>query len=314
MLPKSTAEEMKLNKGTILKASCDYIKQLQRDRDIMIRQQQAQMIMEETSRRYMDRIKELEEHMEKHGLSGIFGIASVYILCSMNIIAVPPSDLPEISDVAGSPLYSNESPTRGQFFDSRAIKQEPIDVDCDSMMGRSSVEAASLLSPTHSTSGGGGGNGGGMTGFPMSQLQEMQITSPTQTQQQQQSGQMNNFGQSVNQHQHHLQQKLANQLLGVNVSSAGGTASFLASGSLPVDSYMSGMNGMMQQQHQGHQQQGLFQFSPNGVKMEGQSNNNWQGGGGMFRENGGVPAVQVLNGGYGNDSMMDEISALGVIS
>jgi len=176
------------------------------------------------------------------------------------------------------------------------------------MMGRSSVDAASLLSPTHSTSGGGGGgNGNGMTGFPMSQLQEMQITSPTQHQQQQQQGQINNFGQSMNPHQHHIQQKLANQLLGVNVSSAGGNAPFLASGSLPADNYMAGVNGMLQQP-QRHQQQGLFQFSPNGVKMEGQSGNNWQ----SYRENGAVPSVQVLNGGYGNDSMMDEINSLGV--
>lgn len=71
MLPKSTAEwvsarfysdrdvfrEMKLNKGTILKASCDYIRQLQRDRDIMIKQQQQAAEMEKATRLYHQRIK-----------------------------------------------------------------------------------------------------------------------------------------------------------------------------------------------------------------------------------------------------------------
>lgn len=57
MLPKSTAEDMKLNKGTILKASCDYIRQLQRDREIMVKQQQQQAKLEDATRQYMQRIK-----------------------------------------------------------------------------------------------------------------------------------------------------------------------------------------------------------------------------------------------------------------
>lgn len=57
MLPKCTAEDMKLNKGTILKASCDYIRQLRRDRELMLKQQQHQTKLEETSRQYMKRIR-----------------------------------------------------------------------------------------------------------------------------------------------------------------------------------------------------------------------------------------------------------------
>lgn len=48
---------MKLNKGTILKASCDYIRQLQRDRDIMIKQQQQTAKLEEATKQYMQRIR-----------------------------------------------------------------------------------------------------------------------------------------------------------------------------------------------------------------------------------------------------------------
>uniref|UniRef100_A0A915D082 BHLH domain-containing protein n=1 Tax=Ditylenchus dipsaci TaxID=166011 RepID=A0A915D082_9BILA len=65
MLPKCTAEDMKLNKGTILKASCDYIRQLQQDRELMIKQQQDQQKLEEVSKYQNQRIKLLEQQLEK---------------------------------------------------------------------------------------------------------------------------------------------------------------------------------------------------------------------------------------------------------
>jgi len=69
MLPKSTAEEMKLNKGTILKASCDYIRQLRHERDLMIQQQQKVQRADEASKQYLSRIRELEQALEKHGIN-----------------------------------------------------------------------------------------------------------------------------------------------------------------------------------------------------------------------------------------------------
>ncbi|KAI1710646.1 transcription factor E3 [Ditylenchus destructor] len=56
---------MKLNKGTILKTSCDYIRQLQ-DRDLLTKQHQAKF--EETFRACMQRIKELEDQLQNNGL------------------------------------------------------------------------------------------------------------------------------------------------------------------------------------------------------------------------------------------------------
>ncbi|OZC10561.1 Helix-loop-helix DNA-binding domain protein [Onchocerca flexuosa] len=98
MLPKSSSEELKLNKGTILKASCDYIRQLQKDRELMLRQQQYQARLEQAARMYADRVKELENHLQKNG------------------IAIPPAsvNLPPI------PLSSFSN-------DERSIKQEPFD-------------------------------------------------------------------------------------------------------------------------------------------------------------------------------------------
>ncbi|KAI6200578.1 Transcription factor E3 [Aphelenchoides besseyi] len=69
MLPKSTAEEMKLNKGTILKASCDYIRQLRRERDMMMQNHQQSQIFEDSSKQYIQRIRELEQALEKHGIN-----------------------------------------------------------------------------------------------------------------------------------------------------------------------------------------------------------------------------------------------------
>ncbi|VDN22864.1 unnamed protein product [Gongylonema pulchrum] len=105
MLPKSSSEqhrvrfrEIKLNKGTILKASCDYIRQLQKDRETMLRQQQYQAQLEHAARLYVDRVKELEEHLRKNGL------------------AVPPAavTLPPI-------------PFTCFLSDGRSVKQEPFD-------------------------------------------------------------------------------------------------------------------------------------------------------------------------------------------
>lgn len=97
MLPKHSAEELKLNKGTILKASCDYIRQLQKDRELMLRQQQQQARLEQTTRIYAERVKELEEQLEKNGLT------------------VPPSSttLPPVPPAPSSA--------------GRSIKQEPFD-------------------------------------------------------------------------------------------------------------------------------------------------------------------------------------------
>lgn len=48
---------MKLNKGTILKASCDYIRQLQNDRDLMLKQQQEVSELKEALQFYGKRVK-----------------------------------------------------------------------------------------------------------------------------------------------------------------------------------------------------------------------------------------------------------------
>ncbi|VDM41055.1 unnamed protein product [Toxocara canis] len=124
MLPKHSAEEMKLNKGTILKASCDYIRQLQKDRELMLRQQQQQARLEHAARIYAERVKELEEQLQKNGL------------------AVPPAST-SLPPVPPAPMPATMRP----------IKQEPFDdiLPSPSQTPTGSVSSAGFMSQLSDT-------------------------------------------------------------------------------------------------------------------------------------------------------------------
>ncbi|OUC46985.1 Fe-S protein assembly co-chaperone HscB [Trichinella nativa] len=89
LLPKSCTEEMKLNKGSILKASVDYIRQLRKDQERLYQLLQKQMALEAENKRLSNRnqvsnistiwllitqivrlfvLEDLEEQMRLHGL------------------------------------------------------------------------------------------------------------------------------------------------------------------------------------------------------------------------------------------------------
>ncbi|KAK0398287.1 hypothetical protein QR680_002514 [Steinernema hermaphroditum] len=112
MLPKHSAEDIKLNKGTILKASCDYIRQLQRDRDMYAKQHSQNAKIE---RQYADRIRELEAQLEKHG------------------VAVPPTSLP--------PFHPPNV-----LSPARTIKQEPFDDPSPSATPTGSLPSQGFMS------------------------------------------------------------------------------------------------------------------------------------------------------------------------
>ncbi|CAI4224516.1 unnamed protein product [Auanema sp. JU1783] len=90
MLPKgssdSVSRDMKLNKGTILKASCDYIRQLQRERENLAKFQQHTISVENMAKQYADRVRELEEVLSRQG------------------IQVPPGQLPPLPKLAERPI------------------------------------------------------------------------------------------------------------------------------------------------------------------------------------------------------------------
>ncbi|XP_055364882.1 melanocyte inducing transcription factor a isoform X3 [Betta splendens] len=97
LIPKSNDPDMRWNKGTILKASVDYIRKLQREQQRAKELECRQRKLEHTNRHLMLRIQELEIQARAHGLT----VVSSPSVCTSELMA-------------------------------RAIKQEPVLGDCPS--------------------------------------------------------------------------------------------------------------------------------------------------------------------------------------
>ncbi|XP_036955532.1 melanocyte inducing transcription factor a isoform X2 [Acanthopagrus latus] len=97
LIPKSNDPDMRWNKGTILKASVDYIRRLQRDQQRAKELECRQRKLEHANRHLMLRIQELEIQARAHGLT----VVSTPSVCTSDLMA-------------------------------RAIKQEPVLGDCPS--------------------------------------------------------------------------------------------------------------------------------------------------------------------------------------
>uniref|UniRef100_A0A671MD36 Microphthalmia-associated transcription factor-like n=1 Tax=Sinocyclocheilus anshuiensis TaxID=1608454 RepID=A0A671MD36_9TELE len=94
LIPKSNDPDMRWNKGTILKASVDYIRKLQREQQRAKELENRQKKLEHANRHLMLRIQELEIQARAHGLAVVSST-----LCSSELAA-------------------------------RTIKQEPVLCDC----------------------------------------------------------------------------------------------------------------------------------------------------------------------------------------
>uniref|UniRef100_A0A8C6L8I3 Melanocyte inducing transcription factor a n=1 Tax=Nothobranchius furzeri TaxID=105023 RepID=A0A8C6L8I3_NOTFU len=97
LIPKSNDPDMRWNKGTILKASVDYIRKLQREQERAKELECRQRKLEHTNRHLMLRIQELEMQARAHGLT----VVPSPSVCTSEMMA-------------------------------RAIKQEPVLGDCPS--------------------------------------------------------------------------------------------------------------------------------------------------------------------------------------
>nr|QHW05438.1 microphthalmia transcription factor [Pteria penguin] len=69
MLPKSVDPDMRQNKGTILKASVDYIRRLKRDQDKLKQFETRQRSLETTNRKLLIKLQQMELVMKAHGLT-----------------------------------------------------------------------------------------------------------------------------------------------------------------------------------------------------------------------------------------------------
>uniref|UniRef100_A0A3Q0SYK4 Melanocyte inducing transcription factor a n=1 Tax=Amphilophus citrinellus TaxID=61819 RepID=A0A3Q0SYK4_AMPCI len=112
LIPKSNDPDMRWNKGTILKASVDYIRKLQREQQRAKELECRQRKLEHANRHLMLRIQELEIQARAHGLT----VVSSTSVCASELMA-------------------------------RAIKQEPVLGDCPSELYQHS-SAPDMSPPT----------------------------------------------------------------------------------------------------------------------------------------------------------------------
>ncbi|XP_067420340.1 transcription factor EC isoform X2 [Emydura macquarii macquarii] len=77
LIPKSNDPDMRWNKGTILKASVEYIKWLQKEQQRARELEQRQKKLEQTNRRLLLRIQELEIQARAHGLPIVSSLSAV---------------------------------------------------------------------------------------------------------------------------------------------------------------------------------------------------------------------------------------------
>uniref|UniRef100_A0A3Q1HY08 BHLH domain-containing protein n=1 Tax=Anabas testudineus TaxID=64144 RepID=A0A3Q1HY08_ANATE len=94
LIPKSSDPEMRWNKGTILKASVDYIRKLQKEqqrvKDVEVRQKK----LEQANHGLMLRIQELEMQARLHGLSTSIGVPSDPSLLQQHAVPQSSQSLP----------------------------------------------------------------------------------------------------------------------------------------------------------------------------------------------------------------------------
>ncbi|XP_067398422.1 microphthalmia-associated transcription factor isoform X3 [Emydura macquarii macquarii] len=118
LIPKSNDPDMRWNKGTILKASVDYIRKLQREQQRTKELENRQKKLEHANRHLLLRIQELEMQARAHGLSLVPSTG----LCSPDVV-------------------------------NRVIKQEPVLDNCnqDILQHRSDLSCTTTLDLTDGT-------------------------------------------------------------------------------------------------------------------------------------------------------------------
>ncbi|KAG7494199.1 microphthalmia-associated transcription factor-like isoform X1 [Solea senegalensis] len=104
LIPKSNDPDMRWNKGTILKASVDYIRRLQREQQRAKELECRQRKLEHANRHLMLRIQELEIQARAHGLT----VVSSPSICTSELLARAIKQEPTLDDCP-SELYTNSS-------------------------------------------------------------------------------------------------------------------------------------------------------------------------------------------------------------
>ncbi|XP_053724821.1 melanocyte inducing transcription factor a isoform X1 [Synchiropus splendidus] len=106
LIPKSNDPDMRWNKGTILKASVDYIRKLQREQQRTKELECRQRKLEHTNRHLMLRIQELEIQARAHGLTAM----SSPSVCASELMARAIKQEPTVLGDCTSDLYHSSAP------------------------------------------------------------------------------------------------------------------------------------------------------------------------------------------------------------
>ncbi|XP_074538383.1 transcription factor E3a [Halichoeres trimaculatus] len=164
LIPKSTDAETRWNKGTILKASVDYIRKLQKEQQRARDMEERQRRLENTNHSLLLRIQELELQARLHTLSS-------------STSSPAPNSSPSLDPQALlSHPFSSSSPSSPLVTPSLGLDALSF-VDLDEPQGASGVFSPDLLSAAGLTElhglgdilmeEGGGGGGGGMMSDPL---------------------------------------------------------------------------------------------------------------------------------------------------
>ncbi|XP_077458847.1 melanocyte inducing transcription factor a isoform X6 [Stigmatopora argus] len=106
LIPKSNDPDMRWNKGTILKASVDYIRKLQREQQRTKELECRQRKLEHTNRHLMLRIQELEIQARAHGLT----IVSSSTVCTSEMMGRVIKQEPVIDDCHPERYHHTSAP------------------------------------------------------------------------------------------------------------------------------------------------------------------------------------------------------------
>ncbi|XP_055077630.1 melanocyte inducing transcription factor a isoform X2 [Periophthalmus magnuspinnatus] len=106
LIPKSNDPDMRWNKGTILKASVDYIRKLQRDQQRAKELDCRQRKLEHTNRHLLLRIQELEIQARAHGLT----LVPTPSVCTSELVARAIKQEPVLGDCPSDLYHHSSSP------------------------------------------------------------------------------------------------------------------------------------------------------------------------------------------------------------
>ncbi|KAM9350261.1 transcription factor E3a [Symphorus nematophorus] len=137
LIPKSTDPEMRWNKGTILKASVDYIRKLQKEQQRTREMEERQKRLENTNHSLLLRIQELELQARLHAFSSSSSSSPLPVSSTPSSSSLDPQTL--LSPPLPQP-FSSSSPSSSLGVDALSF------VELDEPRGASTVFSPDLMS------------------------------------------------------------------------------------------------------------------------------------------------------------------------